>query len=216
MKWVYVHFKQFLWVTGVSRRRKLLIVATVLAVGIALAWPFRLAHDEQSTQRVDTLTQSVPVVQQPNFQNEPVSEPVAAKMTSTAPPIASFDLANHPAMTKQEPKLSPPMLEEIPVTPTPSHQFNLNRPTLSQEERDSRPVYQTIETPTEDASAWPREVIHTVQDGDTLEILAKRYLGNESRAIEIYDMNRDKLTNPHQLPIDVELRVPVAPGRLLD
>lgn len=51
---------------------------------------------------------------------------------------------------------------------------------------------------------------HVVHNGDTLERLAKRYLGNESRALEIFDLNRDVLTNPHLLPIGAELRLPGA------
>jgi nucleoid-associated protein YgaU len=41
--------------------------------------------------------------------------------------------------------------------------------------------------------------------------LAKRYLGNAGRWSELYDYNRDVLTNPDLLPIGAELRIPVAP-----
>jgi nucleoid-associated protein YgaU len=47
-----------------------------------------------------------------------------------------------------------------------------------------------------------------VQNSDTLEKLAKRYLGDEDRAMEIFDLNRDVLDNPHLLPIHAELRIP--------
>lgn len=36
-----------------------------------------------------------------------------------------------------------------------------------------------------------------------------RYLGDEARALEIFDLNRDVLDNPHVLRIGVELRIPV-------
>lgn len=57
--------------------------------------------------------------------------------------------------------------------------------------------------------AEPR--VHVVHQGDSLDRLAARYLGDESRAIEIFDLNRDVLENPHLLPIGAELRLPPAP-----
>jgi nucleoid-associated protein YgaU len=50
--------------------------------------------------------------------------------------------------------------------------------------------------------------IHVVHEGDRLDRLAKRYLGDESRALELFDLNREVLDNPHLLPIGAELRVP--------
>ena len=52
--------------------------------------------------------------------------------------------------------------------------------------------------------------IHVVHQGDSLDRLAARYLGDEARALEIFDLNRDVLENPHLLPIGAELRIPGA------
>jgi nucleoid-associated protein YgaU len=49
---------------------------------------------------------------------------------------------------------------------------------------------------------------HRIVDGDTLEGLAQRYLGSPARAREIFDANRNVLTNPRLLPIGVELKIP--------
>jgi nucleoid-associated protein YgaU len=71
------------------------------------------------------------------------------------------------------------------------------------------PALPTVDVPqADDAEPAPR--IHVVHNGDTLERLAKSYLGNEGRALEIFDRNRDVLTNPHLLPIGAELRIPGA------
>jgi nucleoid-associated protein YgaU len=59
----------------------------------------------------------------------------------------------------------------------------------------------------ETASAPPT---HKIIDGDTLASLAERYLGSASRAMEIYEANRNVLANPALLPIDVELKIPRA------
>jgi nucleoid-associated protein YgaU len=54
----------------------------------------------------------------------------------------------------------------------------------------------------------PSERIHVVHQGDSLDRLAKRYLGDEGRALEIFEINRKVLENPHILPLGVELQIP--------
>ena len=49
---------------------------------------------------------------------------------------------------------------------------------------------------------------HTVVDGDTLPALAERYLGASDRANELFEANRQTLTDPSLLPIGVELKIP--------
>ena len=49
---------------------------------------------------------------------------------------------------------------------------------------------------------------HKIVDGDTLDALAKRYLGDSSRGIEIYEANRNLLLSPIALPIGTELVIP--------
>jgi nucleoid-associated protein YgaU len=43
---------------------------------------------------------------------------------------------------------------------------------------------------------------------DTLTGIAKRHLGRSSRWIQIYELNRNRLKNPHDLKIGMELRLP--------
>jgi hypothetical protein len=54
----------------------------------------------------------------------------------------------------------------------------------------------------------PRWGSHVVSDGDTLERLAERYLGAASRAGELFELNRDRLTSPELLPIGLVLKTP--------
>jgi len=51
---------------------------------------------------------------------------------------------------------------------------------------------------------------HRVADGDTLEALARRYLGSADRAMEIYQANREVLTRPDILPIGAALKIPAS------
>jgi nucleoid-associated protein YgaU len=50
--------------------------------------------------------------------------------------------------------------------------------------------------------------IHKIADGDTLASLAERYLGTPARAMDIYNANRETLSDPELLPIGVELKIP--------
>jgi hypothetical protein len=52
------------------------------------------------------------------------------------------------------------------------------------------------------------EIRHTVADGDTLSKLAARYLGRSDAYQQIYELNREALTNPDLLPIGAVLRIP--------
>ena len=49
---------------------------------------------------------------------------------------------------------------------------------------------------------------HKAVDGDSLASLAERYLGSASRAMEIYEANRNVLARSDVLPIGAELKIP--------
>lgn len=51
-------------------------------------------------------------------------------------------------------------------------------------------------------------VKHIVTDGDTLPAIAERYLGDASRAQELFELNSDRLEHPDVLPIGMVLRAP--------
>ncbi|MGI9427940.1 MAG: LysM peptidoglycan-binding domain-containing protein [Bythopirellula sp.] len=220
-----------------SRSRKLLIVAVVVAVGWGLAWPFRKTAIERT---VGPVVKSPTLDQQANgtSTDQPAWQPVqldttaphvTAKMASTADAKhavdsrarTSFDLADHPALaataaTSPSPVLSPVTPPVPPKVQAPPADY---RPAQVQEyPGDARPAYST--TATEQSvhvrAARPVEVRHVVQNSDTLEKLAKRYLGSEDRALEIFDLNRDVLDNPHLLPIDAELRIPADARKTID
>ncbi len=58
----------------------------------------------------------------------------------------------------------------------------------------------------EGEEATPRT--HTIVDGDRLSDLARRYLGDADRHLEIYQWNTDVLAHPDMLPIGQLLRIP--------
>jgi nucleoid-associated protein YgaU len=89
-----------------------------------------------------------------------------------------------------------------------------------QEDSRPHPAYATADgtfaTAGNTSSHWPHEILHEVQNSDTLKKLAGRYLGDPARALEIFDLNRDKLKNPELLPIGAELRIPANEHRMVD
>ena len=208
-----------------GRGRKLLIVSAVLLAGCVLAWPFRKTGNEKSQEPTRVAEATSPentdgsTAPENTASRQPANEAwqlgslsphVAAKQASLIEarsdkyrnlPAASFDFANHPALTA--PFASSPVTPSVP----PSKHYSVGEAKL---QSDSRPAYAT---PEQDRSFDPRQlrqkpVRHVVQNSDTLEKIAKRYLRDESRALEIFDLNRDLLDNPHLLPIAAELRLP--------
>jgi nucleoid-associated protein YgaU len=85
--------------------------------------------------------------------------------------------------------------------------------TSTVDEAGARPVYAPfVDAAASDAAAPLPYRIHVLQNGDTLERLAERYLGDGSRALELFDLNRDVLDNPHLLTLGAELRIPMPPA----
>src|SRR5262249_24289080 len=50
--------------------------------------------------------------------------------------------------------------------------------------------------------------VHTVVTGDTLSKLAKAYLGDAGRYMEIFHANKDKLSNPDMIKVGQKLNIP--------
>jgi LysM repeat protein len=50
--------------------------------------------------------------------------------------------------------------------------------------------------------------VHTVASGDTLSKLAKAYLGDAGRYMDIFNANKDKLSNPDQIKVGQKLNIP--------
>jgi nucleoid-associated protein YgaU len=49
---------------------------------------------------------------------------------------------------------------------------------------------------------------HTVKSGDTLSGIAKKLLGNANRYMEIFNANKDQLTDPDKIQVGQKLVIP--------
>lgn len=167
----------------VPRKPKLVAAASVLAVGLALAWPWR--RDESLPPRV------LPIAgQTTSFGSVP--PPPASAIPSAATSISATTIGTTSASLPSSPAVALPqtLTAAKPITSLP----------------EITPPFGA--TPSPEPESPITERIHVVHPGDSLERLARRYLGDEARAIEIFDLNRQLLENPHLLPIGAELKIP--------
>lgn len=205
-----------------GRMKKLLLAGSVLVLGIVLAWPFRKTGlEDGAAGRVEVAEQTPLRSQSPieRHAEKRTEMHTVAKMAGLshsdtpvrASPVTSpFDLAGHPAFRGTVPV-------EPPYVP-PTYQPNL---TVEPADATGRAVYSAVDSVAEsgeDSSQLRQRsgLIHIVSDGDTLDRLAERYLRDSGRGLEIFDLNRDRLTNPHLLQIGVELRIPPHLSRDID
>lgn len=86
--------------------------------------------------------------------------------------------------------------------------YGTQRITIKEPETTASEVAEvTVETD-RDASSAPQVNTYTVRSGDCLWNIAKKYLGNGSRYTEIYNLNRDKISNPNKISIGQVLTMP--------
>jgi len=212
----------------ISRTKKIVLASLVLITGIAVAWPFRKTGeqaatiqpapgDDWSSQMAASHPAADPVSDGPRPVGTSAWHITARKAAISSPssrsqppqPITEFDLSNHPALQ------NPPLPETLDLKPT-SPLLPVTQPT----EQHARPSYAVASqgpfASGDDPAARQSELIYTVRNGDTLEKLAQRYLDDAGRALEIFDLNRDQLTNPYLLPIGAQLQIPVDPTKQLD
>lgn len=71
----------------------------------------------------------------------------------------------------------------------------------------SQPQSATV-TKERDTSTAPKAKTHTVRSGDTLWALAVKYLGDGSKYTEIYDANKDKISDPNLIYVGQVLSIP--------
>jgi nucleoid-associated protein YgaU len=181
----------------VSRKQKLIAAGAVLAVGLGLALLFpsgkKLAHALTPAPALAAATPApqpriVPLALDAQFSPSPPVPATSASLTIGAAQSSLAPPADAPAVTPL--RSLPPASAEVPT---------------------GQPVYAPVDDRLDVASPTEKgHRIHVVHNGDTLERLADRYLSDGARALELFDLNRDVLENPHLLPIGVELRIPGA------
>lgn len=197
-------------------RNRLVLVAGVLAAGCVAAWPFRHprpppvsvappgAPSDLPLRRQDvTLQASPPWDSSPAVGLEQLS--LKSRRVAGLPPAAQSEVA--------------PALQRLGAPPPLEDQYqSLLRPGDAAALLGSPYAVSRYESsPDDDVAAGGavqpldfrlalRE--HRIVDGDTLDRLALRYLGDAQRSEEIFELNRDRLRDPSILPVGKRLRIP--------
>ncbi len=92
--------------------------------------------------------------------------------------------------------------------PIQSSQSEIADPEYYREEnRHWKPV-KDDGAPPASPSRKPEYDSYVIQPGDTLSRIARRFLGAEHRAAEIFEANRDVLSDPHRLRIGTKIVIP--------
>lgn len=60
----------------------------------------------------------------------------------------------------------------------------------------------------ETAASWDATQYHVVVKGDTLSKIAAKYYGDSSLYPQIFEANKDILTDPNKIQIGQKLRIP--------
>ncbi len=185
-----------------GRPAKLILAAVVLVAGVALAWQFRRPGGDASADAA--LGKPLAAAHLSAIDSTGNSGPIATHDSSSQAPDVS---ASRTSPAKNSDNSGVP---DLPREFTGSANGDTAPPPLA---TDSARVASLSSPRLGSLSGIDQGPTHKVTDGDTLMELAKRYLGNANRWNELYDYNRDVLTNPDLLPIGAELRIPTAPYR---
>jgi len=177
-----------------DQRLRLLTAAAVMLLGLGFALFFR--HPAAETD-LPIPVQSDPLVlrKQPDPRTFAFAESSSATLQSRGLPVA-------PA----EPRRASPTIVTPTDQPGPPPELPKSFPSGGQPV-STRWGASLSEMLPETATAPPT---HKIIDGDSLALLAERYLGSASRAMEIYEVNRNVLTRPEILPIGAQLKIPRA------
>jgi len=172
---------------------------TVISVGVCAALPFR---NEAIKTPIDTRD----AVEFPGAATSP--DELTLQLTIPTTPVGAPTPVRrqHPisalAETKPAPQPQEVRRDELQAPPSISSAFE--------------PLGAAFPVATGEATQMKNydepERLHRIADGDTLEALAARYLGNRDQWRTIFEANDALLTDREILPIGKEIKIPHAPS----
>ena len=202
--------------------KRLFVGMWVVGVGLVASLPF---HQKQSPNHRVEQTQTSD--QELLWLSIPSAQELASRPSLPLPEQTRPDSRPTPPVVKRRPPAQRKSiaLDSIPQPPDLADEFEWlgdGLPTtgpvvpLSNESYRRGGGAASAVAAREDSSESPdsldieqRTLEHHIADGDSLETLAQYYLGSPTRWNEIYDVNRERLSDPQLLPIGAMLRIPV-------
>jgi nucleoid-associated protein YgaU len=174
---------------------RLFLALGVVLVGLCAALPFRLspviAPDPPHPAAPMSLTLRRP------------DAPLELAPRIEISPAVGLETANFPAnsATSQILDRASQNSDLTNLIPPPALPVSF-QPTNSEPPRNWKP--EPLARPAPPARPRP----YRLRDGDTLEKIAERLLGDRSRAAEIYEANRSVISQPDLLPVGVTIMLP--------
>ncbi|MES1213722.1 MAG: LysM peptidoglycan-binding domain-containing protein [Singulisphaera sp.] len=181
-------------------RKKFLVLTIVVVAGLAAAFVFRKTPTPESA--------SSPISESTATRVEPAST------TDKPAPVSHLTGAIDPAEKALEPRVAGNSGGNerpgfgLSATTSGGTGFSTLRPPAEASEPPADALAAGGQPPAASGAGFSELRRHRIGDGDTLSGLAVRYLGSADRYREIYDLNREVLSNPDLLPIGTELKIP--------
>lgn len=141
-------------------------------------------------------------------ESQPAGAAQAALGEGPAPPLLPSEFPRSPAGDAAFASIETAPVETAPVETGPSQTLPVEISPSGTSPSAAPPAAESVEVQDPELSRPARR--HVIRDGDSLESLAERFLGNADRAGEIFDANRGLLTRRDLLPIGVEITIPSA------
>lgn len=137
-----------------------------------------------------------------------LAAPPLLEFSQSARPLRTSSFPTQPAAPPSEAATAPSLDTQRSFLTFNDHSSGFNQPAFNSSSPPD--AWQAPALGGADRLSAPvgEAVWHVVADGDSLPRIAERYLGDASRAREIYELNRDSLMNPDLLPIGEKLRIP--------
>ena len=161
------------------RALRILFVLGLVTLGLCAAWPFRRPAPRPDPPAQRPLTTDVPL------RGRDVT--LDASPPGAMSPAAELD--ELPAVRREIRPVSLTELraDSLKLAPPPAMPLD-----FAGAASPAAPAYRT----------------YRLRDGDTLESIAERYLGNRERAEELFALNRQALSRPDLLPVGTTIQIP--------
>lgn len=193
------------WCKRMNSARRLANGFAIIALGFVAALPFRQTPSMRVDRDMLSVAGSIPLGEELALQVPGQARITELDNLPTNPLEADVELPAESASDgKQGVAVDDQRLETLADPPAMADQYQ----PLFQPEKSGPPKCGHVVAPDSELPENPHTRRHTIHDGDTLESLAIRYLGDASRATDIFQANAQVLDDPEVLPIGVEITIP--------
>ncbi|WDI42708.1 LysM peptidoglycan-binding domain-containing protein [Bremerella sp. P1] len=155
------------------------------------------------------MQQATPVAAQPILANVPINQVGSVSLASRVEDMNAPKTASHAVVPIEIPgsaKPLPPTVTSPVITTRQVMKPELPETQVQQQFTPLPRIAPPSHGASNSGSAITRE--HRVRDGDSLESIAEKYLGDPLLADTIFRANRSQLDNPELLPIGITLAIP--------